>query len=121
MSFALTIYIGPGLMLDWAKVNPLELNASQTAKLAELAPILEGKPDVTKVAQIDLDRLAREFRIQKIIFETARDVFEQMQKSWIGSKEALLGQIVRLLSNLSALTKSTLYPGFSRETICDDA
>jgi len=30
-------------------VKPLELNASQTAKLAELAPILEGKPDVTKM------------------------------------------------------------------------
>jgi len=28
------------LSLDWEKVKPLELNASQTAKLAELAPIL---------------------------------------------------------------------------------
>ena len=49
----------PQLVIKSAKVKPLQLNASQTAKLAELAPILEGKPDVTKVAQIDLDRLAR--------------------------------------------------------------
>ena len=40
----------PRLSLDWTKVKPLELNASQTAKLAELAPILDGKPDVTKIA-----------------------------------------------------------------------
>jgi type III restriction enzyme len=64
----------PHLSLDWSKVKLLELNASQTAKLAELAPILEGKPDVSKIAQIDLERLAREFRTQKIIFEAARDV-----------------------------------------------
>ena len=84
----------PRLSLDWGKVKPLELNASQTAKLAELAPILEGKPDVTKIAQIDLERLAREFRTQKIIFETARDVYDQMQKDWKGSKEFLLAQLV---------------------------
>ena len=35
----------PRLSLDWNKVKLLELNASQTAKLAELAPIVEGKPD----------------------------------------------------------------------------
>ena len=101
----------PQLMLDWAKVKPLELNASQTAKLAELAPILEGKPDVTKVAQIDLDRLAKEFRIQKIIFETARDVFEQMQKNWKGSKEALLAQIVRLVEQFIRSNKINIVPG----------
>ncbi len=78
-------------------MKPLELNASQTAKLAELAPILEGKPDVTKIAQIDLERLAREFRTQKIIFEAARDVYDQMQKDWKGSKEFLLAQLVRLV------------------------
>src|SRR5207247_1561882 len=87
----------PRLSLDWAKVKPLELNASQTAKLAELAPILEGKPDITKIAQIDLERLAREFRTQKIIFETARDVYEQMQETWKGSKEFLLAQLVHLV------------------------
>jgi type III restriction enzyme len=32
----------PRLSLDWDKVKPLGLNASQTAQLAELAPIVEG-------------------------------------------------------------------------------
>jgi type III restriction enzyme len=57
------------LLLNFGSVKELELNASQTAKLAELAPILEGKPDVTKIAQIDLERLAREFRMQKIVLK----------------------------------------------------
>ena len=38
----------PALTLDWAKVQPLELNAAQTAQVAELAPVLEGKPDVSQ-------------------------------------------------------------------------
>jgi type III restriction enzyme len=29
----------PSLVIDWSEVKPLELNASQTAKIAELAPI----------------------------------------------------------------------------------
>ena len=39
----------PHLSLDLQRVTTLELDASQTAKLAELAPVVEGKPDVTKI------------------------------------------------------------------------
>jgi type III restriction enzyme len=100
----------PRLSLDWSKVRPLELNASQTAKLAELAPVLEGKPDVTKVAQIDLQRLASEFRTQKIIFEASRDVYEQMQKDWKGGREALLAQLFRLVEEFIRSNKITVIP-----------
>lgn len=100
----------PRLTLDLGKVKPLELNASQTAKLAELAPILEGKPDVTKIAEIDLERLAREFRMQKIVFETARDVYDQMQKNWRGSKEFLLSQLVRLVEQFIGSGKINITP-----------
>lgn len=100
----------PRLTLDLDKVKLLELNASQTAKLAELAPILEGKPDVTKITEIDPERLAREFRMQKIVFETARDVYDQMQKDWKGSKEFLLAQLVRLVEQFIASGKINIMP-----------
>ena len=87
----------PVLTLDWSKVQPLELNAAQTAQVAELAPILEGKPDVTKIERIELERLAREFRTQRIIFEAARDVFDQMKHTWQGSREVLLAQLVQIV------------------------
>ncbi|MBC7316816.1 MAG: type III restriction endonuclease subunit R, partial [Chloroflexi bacterium] len=87
----------PRLTLDWSKVRPLELNAAQTAQVAELAPILEGKPDVTKIDRIELERLACEFRTQRIIFETARDVFDQMKHTWRGSREVLLAQLVQIV------------------------
>ncbi len=87
----------PRLTLDWNHLKPLEIDASQTARIAELAPIVEGKPDITKIQAIDLEKLATEFRTQRIIFETARDVYEQMQSDWRGSKEFLLAQLVRLV------------------------
>ena len=100
----------PRLSLDWGKVKPLEINASQTAKLAEIAPILEGKPDITKITEIDLERMAREFRTQRIIFETARDVYDQMQKDWQGSKEFLLAQLVRLVEQFIRSDKISITP-----------
>ena len=47
------------LKLDFAKVKPLELDALKTPTLAEVAPIVEGKPDVTKLSEITLEELAR--------------------------------------------------------------
>ncbi|MFS8776696.1 DEAD/DEAH box helicase family protein [Synechococcus sp. W65.1] len=87
----------PVLTLDWSKVQPLELNAAQTPQVAELAPILEGKPDVTQISRIELEQLAREFRTQRIIFETARNVFDQIKQSWKGSREILLAQLVQIV------------------------
>ena len=87
----------PRLSLDWDRVLLLELDAARTAQLAELAPTIDGKPDITKINSIDLHELAREFRIQRIVFETARDVYDQMQANWPGDRTFLLAQLVRLV------------------------
>jgi len=87
----------PVLILDWTKIRPLELETAQTAQVAELAPVLEGKPDVSQINRIELERLAQEFRTQRIIFETARDMFDQMKHNWQGSREVLLAQLVRIV------------------------
>ncbi len=87
----------PSLKLDWEKTTPLILDAANTAQVAELAPVLEGKPDTTKIDRIELERLAREFRTQRVIFETTRDIYDQMQHNWQGSREMLLAQLVTIV------------------------
>jgi type III restriction enzyme len=87
----------PKLKLDIAKVRPLQLNAADTPQIAELAPVIDGKPDVTRVSDIDLQRLGVKFRWQKIIFEAARDVYDQMKPGWNGNKEFLLAQLIGLV------------------------
>ena len=87
----------PALALDWENTRLLELDAAQTVQVADLAPILEGKPDPTKISRIELERLARKFRTQRIIFATARDVFDQMRHTWRGSREVLMAQLVHIV------------------------
>lgn len=98
------------LQLDLEKVEPLYLDAGTIATFAELAPIVDGQPDVTRLSEIDLLALARKFRLQKIVFETAKDVFEQMRPAWKGTKEYLLAQVIRLVERFINSEKILVIP-----------
>lgn len=100
----------PRLSLDWDAVALLELNASQTTRFAELAPMVEGKPNVSQIDQIDLEDLGRTYRMQRIAFEVARDVYDQMQTDWKGSREYLLAQLVLLVDQFVRSDKIYITP-----------
>jgi type III restriction enzyme len=100
----------PTLSLDIAKVKPFALDANDTATRAEMASVLEGKPDLSKLAEIDLEELGRKFRMQKIIFEAARDVFDLMKPTWKGSKEYLLAQVIGLVESYISSGKIAISP-----------
>ena len=87
----------PRLSLDLSRVEPLQLNASETPSLVEVAPLVDGEPNVAQVRAIDLENLAREQRTQRIVFQTAADVYKQMQPDWKGGDAVLLGELVRLV------------------------
>ncbi len=87
----------PCLALDRDKVKALELKPEETQIRAELAPVVDGKPDVSKLTRIDLEELGNRFRTQKIIFEATRDIYEQMKPAWPGNKEYLLFQLIKLV------------------------
>ena len=90
----------PKLVVDVSKMPTLTLNAYDTITLAELAPVVEGKPDLSKIAPIDLEELAKKYRMQKIIFETARDAFDNIQNDWKGNRESLIGQLIRIVEEI---------------------
>jgi type III restriction enzyme len=92
----------PTLRLDMSAVKPLELNAAETATIAQLSPVISGKPVEKIITEIGLERLAEEFRTQKIVFETARDLYDQMQPTWSGGKDFLLAQLIRLVEQFIA-------------------
>ena len=100
----------PQLTLDLAQINPLELDAFKTATLAGLAPIIEGKPDISRITEINLQDLARKFRMQKIVFETARDVYDQMRPNWKGNKEHLLAQLIALVERFVRSDRIVILP-----------
>jgi type III restriction enzyme len=100
----------PRLTLDMEHVKLLELNAFETAQVAEMAPIVDGKPDLTKISQIDLERLGQKQRMQRIIFEVARDNYDQIQKNWKGNKEVLLAQLIRIVGQFISAGKIQITP-----------
>jgi len=98
------------LLLDLNTIEELTLNAANTPQLAELAPIVSGKPDFSKISEIDLEKLGERFRTQKIIFEAARDVYDLMQPSWKGNKEQLLAQLIGLVESFIRSGKIIIDP-----------
>jgi len=86
----------PRLTLDIENMRQLIIKVSKTPTLAEMAPVIEGKPDVTKISDIDLEKLSKEYRLQKVIFETAVDVYNKMKPDWKGNTDYLLAQVIRL-------------------------
>ncbi len=100
----------PRLTLDVASLPVLELDASATPTVADLAPIVEGKPDVKRISTIDLEELATRFRLQRIVFEAARDVYDQVQPTWKGNREVLLAQVIRLVEKVVASDRIVITP-----------
>jgi type III restriction enzyme len=105
----------PVLRLDMEKVKPLELDANDTKLLADLAPVVEGKPDITKIASIDLEEYGRKMRFQKIVFEAARDIYDQMSHTWPGNKYYLLAQVVKMVEQFLATDKIYITPPLFNE------
>ncbi|MGH9510638.1 MAG: BPTD_3080 family restriction endonuclease [Terriglobales bacterium] len=86
----------PTLELDWSRAKPLPLDAYDTPTIAEMAPIIEGKPDITRILEISLRELG-DRRIQNLIFSTAGEIYEQMKTTWKGNREYLLAQVIRIV------------------------
>ncbi len=98
------------LVLEMSKVKPLELDTMYVKEIVDLAPIVEGHPDITKISKISLDGLAREYRMQRIIFKTASEIFDQMKTTWQGNREYLLAQVINLVEQFIRSEKLIIQP-----------
>jgi type III restriction enzyme len=89
----------PKLSIDLSKIETLELKASETRLHADLAPIVDGKADLHRCTEIDLEKLDTNLRMQRIIFETAATVYDLMKSYWQkeATKFALIGQVISLV------------------------
>lgn len=90
----------PTLVVDVDALPVLTLSESDIVTTAEMAAILGGKPDLRNLTEIKLREIGNQFRFQKIVFEAARDVFEQMKPTWPGNREVLLGQIIHIVDRV---------------------
>jgi type III restriction enzyme len=85
------------LDLDTRRIKLLMIDALQTATLAELAPVVGGRPDLSKLTEIDLRALGEKFRLQKLVFEAAARTYDLMKPTWKGNRQYLLAQVIALV------------------------
>lgn len=100
----------PKLVVDWPQVPVLEINAAHIAQIAEMAPTVDGKADASQVTEIQLRDVAEKFRLQKVVFEAARKLFEEEAPPWRGSKEFLLGQLIQLVDQFIRSDRLSIMP-----------
>ena len=86
------------LSLDFENIPELVLDAAGARISAELAPVIDGKTDLTKCSDIELEKLYSRRRFQEIFFNAALKVFNEMKSQWQekDTKLNLIGQVVNL-------------------------
>jgi type III restriction enzyme len=87
----------PRLTLDFKKVKPLVIDPMDSVTEAQLAPMLDGKPNPAALTEIDLKKIADHCRLQTLIFTIAARIFNTEKKqTWKGSVEAFIVQLIEI-------------------------
>lgn len=107
-------FLRPELKVDWNKVSPMKIDVSDVTKIVEIAPTIDGKPDITRIKKIDLIQLSEENRLQKIIFTMAKYALLNLKDKWSkneGYSEAyLIAQLVKLTEEFITSDLIEIFP-----------
>ena len=87
----------PTLNLDLSKIKILDLDPEETTTSVDMAEVIDGKPNFATMSSMDLEKLNKKIRMQRIVFEVAKQVFDDTKLGWKGNKEYLLMQIVKMV------------------------
>ena len=85
----------PTLSINWDEVRVLEIDTSKTVEIADIAPVVNGQPDVSKVTDINLEELMKKFRKQTLVFKAAQTVWQEKNPEQPASAPAF-AQLVSL-------------------------
>lgn len=105
----------PQLSIDVDKVGAIELDPYDSITEAKLAAIIAGKPNPAALSEIDLKEIGEKFRMQTIIFETAKRIFNYEKPNWKGRQEIFLVQLIRIVERFIASGKIVIQNDLFRQ------
>ena len=106
------------LVLDWDAVEQLTLQPEITPMQAEMAEVLTGATDLSKLSIIDLEKFDREFRMQNLIFKAARKAFDGLQgNQFNGNREYLVFQLIKIVEQFMLSRKIEIPSLFHQEDV----
>lgn len=85
------------LRADWSRAKRLDLSSDKIATIASVAPVIAGRPAVSGMSDLDLRNLCEDLRMQRVMFMTARDIYDSIGGGWSGGPALLLAQLVGLV------------------------
>ena len=96
------------LELDWNKLNPLELSTEDARTVVEVAPVIDGKPDITRMTELDLMPFGEEKRFQTLKLQAAVRLRERFKKIWEGDPSSHISQLLKIIDDFIASEKLIL-------------
>ena len=85
------------LDIDWKKLKPLELSTEDARTVVEIAPVIDGKPDLTKLTELQLLKFAEEKRFQSLKLQAAVRLRERFKENWDGDPASHVSQLLKLI------------------------
>jgi type III restriction enzyme len=107
----------PLLVVDWEKVSTLTLDPARTPISVEIAPAVGGATDMSKVHEIDLEKLPEGFRLQRLTFQAARKSYEEIAGRFTGNKDFLVFQLIKLVEQFFESDKLNIPSLFHQEPL----
>lgn len=87
------------LDIDWDKIEPLVLSPQDAPSVVEVAPVIEGKPNLTGISEVNLERLSDQHRVQTAIFRATANLVEKFKDNWAGDTGNQIAQLSRIITN----------------------
>ena len=102
--------IRPELTADFAKIEPLEIVRIRT--IADLAPVIDGKPDYGKITTIALQEQVKDKRLQEVLFTVALNVYDQIHYKWKDkvNKSYAIQQLIAIVESFIDSDKFKIEP-----------
>lgn len=84
------------IKINMAQLKPLEIYSTDVITAVGMAAVIQNKP-VSKMTEIDLKDILshKDNRLQRIIFTTAKGVFDELEQEWDTKNMHLLAQLVK--------------------------
>lgn len=89
---------------------PCEIEAGHTILSAEMASVVGNRPNFSMLSPIELEKLGQKIRTQEQTFRAARDIFDQVQPQWQGTKENLIAQLIGIVEQFIRQGKVDITP-----------
>src|SRR5699024_8972531 len=84
------------LKLDYTAVKPIEIDPSNTITEAELGGVIDNDVTPAALSDVDIKKIAENYRLQSVIFKVATRIFGIEKHNWKGNEYDFLAQLLKL-------------------------